>query len=179
MTILRNLTHDFVRRTKSNLETIERLAIDNPKYHYEVTQLINSCVGLLFVPTEDQIDRLRHLEIYDFLGEIEPPRVLHGALRHENAAGLVRYLRNAFAHLNFDFQSRNNRIVGVYLWNMDEGHKVNWVAYIQVENLRKMLDRLAEQYVQSVPSNSPNQQRLARLEEQLGRTIRLTNGSGM
>lgn len=178
MAQLRNLTHDFVRRTLANLRAIERLARTEPDKHFEITQLINSCIGLLFVPTEDQIERLMAESISGFLGEVEPPRLLYGQLPYENAAGLVRYLRNAFAHLNFDFEYQNNLIEGVYVWNEDEREGVKWVAYVRQDDLRNLLNRLAKSYLDVIAVTERNSSKLARVERLTGRSLRLTNPSG-
>lgn len=175
MTKLRNLTYDFVRRTKQNLATIERLAEEEPNKHFEVTQLINSSVGMLFVPTEGQIDRLNKVRVEDFLEGIHPPQVLFGELKHDNAAGLVRYLRNAFAHLNFDFEYANNSVQGIYVWNEGAGHQVNWVAYLRVEDLREILDRLTDYFLKVLDPRDEREGRLSNLQKKTGREFRLTN----
>ncbi|NMC57860.1 MAG: hypothetical protein GYA51_00475 [Candidatus Methanofastidiosa archaeon] len=50
-----NLVVDFITRTKMNLEFIENQALKNNKV-FEVTQLINSMLGLLVFPCETYIN---------------------------------------------------------------------------------------------------------------------------
>ena len=74
MTSSRNTVLDFARRTKSNLNEIQHLQIaeqkdgSKPKY-FEVTQLINSCIGLVIFPYEKAFNYLpnidlQHLKVY-------------------------------------------------------------------------------------------------------------------
>ena len=51
---------DFATRTKKNLELIRRLQAEDPESEiYEVTQLLNSMLGLLVFPKSDTSKRSR------------------------------------------------------------------------------------------------------------------------
>jgi hypothetical protein len=51
------VVRDFARRTKANLAAIERLCANGEEV-YEVTQLVNSMLGLLVLPQQEFVDRI-------------------------------------------------------------------------------------------------------------------------
>ena len=51
------VVRDFARRTKANLLAIERLSASGEEV-YEVTQLVNSMLGLLVLPQQEFVDRI-------------------------------------------------------------------------------------------------------------------------
>ena len=52
-----DLVRDFARRTRTNLEFI-RHARNHGESVYEVTQLVNSMLGLLVFPQQQYVDRI-------------------------------------------------------------------------------------------------------------------------
>jgi hypothetical protein len=56
-----NLIHDFATRTRANLETLKRPQAGAPAY--EVTQLVNSLLGLLVFPQQKFVDDIPKTEI--------------------------------------------------------------------------------------------------------------------
>ena len=104
---------------------------------------------------------------------------MHGSLKYENPAGLIRYLRNAFAHLNFEFQNFNNQIAGVYVWNKDENHSIDWVAYIPVCDLRPLLLRISESYLKQIKFDGPTENKIEEVARKTGTNIQITNPTAM
>ena len=108
---------DFANRTLKNLITIEQLANENPTKYYEVTQLINSSIGLLFFPQQ---------EFYNSFGEVDIvllkqrgwpiPVFEYGGSNIKTLRDLIRYMRNSFAHFNIDVKPDGGKTAGIYLW---------------------------------------------------------------
>lgn len=90
---------DFVMRTKENIKYCS-------KSPYEVTQLINSMIGLLVVPKEkyDNLisdDLISQELLHKMLSCVEFDSYYDkGTLK-----GFVRHLRNAISHSKFDFKA--------------------------------------------------------------------------
>ena len=99
-----DLVKDFAWRTFENLK-----AVCNADPHYEVTQLLNSCVGLLVFPKEEYFDALwkdeptmdfPNPQIQNAAGKIKCTQKLGGnPCRCTSHFGhMLRHLRNAVAH---------------------------------------------------------------------------------
>ena len=85
-------TKDFFERTKANLEKyLENNKNDENAYPNEITQLINSLLGLLVVTKEKKVINYDKLNIENLLAKqkIKP--------EPKNKA-FIRHLRNAIAH---------------------------------------------------------------------------------
>lgn len=95
----RNTLFDFIRRTEANLMIIEKGASKSKNEYFEVTQLLNSMLGLLMFPAEHDLAHVEKVELESIEG-FKPPKLLHGRLREENIIGLIRYMRNSVAHYN-------------------------------------------------------------------------------
>ncbi len=90
---------DFVMRTKENIKLCGRGT-------YEVTQLINSMIGLLVIPKERYINL-----ICDDLISSELLQKMLDCVEFDSYSdkgtlkGIVRHLRNAISHSKFDFKA--------------------------------------------------------------------------
>src|SRR3972149_5100702 len=104
----KDLVDDFAKRTRINLAIFRRIQNEYPdiidKYKkddpqidmYEVTQLMNSMLGLLIFPREDFIGRIPYITINELEKDGWPiPRIKGNYPQIKNLNQLVRYLRNA------------------------------------------------------------------------------------
>jgi hypothetical protein len=171
MVASRNTVFDFIRRTEQNLETIESGAATGRAKHYEVTQLINSAVGLLFFPKEDIFDTIPQTPLSE-IRNVNLPTILHGKLPDDNLRELIRYIRNGFAHYNVYFDNCNNIINGIYIWNITRRKVVDWVAYTSVEDLKSLMLTAAKEF-KKITERKEDDDALSRLEKRLGKRIRL------
>ena len=143
----KDLVEDFAKRTRINLnifrriqkehpEIIERFKEEDPQTDmYEVTQLINSLLGLLVFPREEFIGKIPYKSIKELIMEGWPiPRIKGQYTQANNLNQLVRYLRNAIAHCNIKFISDTNKtIVGLELWNEDiKTREITWHAELNI-----------------------------------------------
>ncbi|MBX3070801.1 MAG: hypothetical protein KF883_09915 [Thermomicrobiales bacterium] len=112
---------EFMRRTLENLAFIhEHRGPDGP---YEVTQLVNSFLGAMVHPWERmrfaQFARLSDVTIAEAKGLGLPvfQTDLTASDEPRNYREMFRFVRNAFAHDNIEFENRDGEIVGITLEN--------------------------------------------------------------
>ena len=119
-----NLIHDFAERTRANLDTLRRLQSEGPTY--EVTQLINSLLGLLVFPEEKFFKDIPETPLSELEAEDWPiPKVSGNFEQARHLRELARYLRNAVAHCNVKFTSdERDEISGIMVWNEKKSGKL-------------------------------------------------------
>ncbi len=113
---------DFVNRTKHNYE--------NTNEKYKVTQLINSTVGLLFVPKETEYGKIADSDIpAELLNKLCSKSCLKENTYSEplNVQQIARHLRNAVSHGTFECMSDDPYI--------GEGHPI--ITHIQFKDRNK------------------------------------------
>ena len=136
------LEDEFISRTEKNLRAIEKLSQDGESV-YEVTQLINSLLGLLVYPRENFFDEIPEItrEAMIKQGWPLPDEEIS---QIQNLRKLVKNMRNAVAHLNIDFIADNNEIVGIRFKNYrpcDEDRKTpSWIGEYNIEPLKKFVN---------------------------------------
>jgi hypothetical protein len=137
------VVRDFARRTKANLVAVERLRASGQDV-YEVTQLVNSMLGLLVFPQQEYMKRIPQTPLEQLRQEGWPvPEVRGGFRQVSDLRQLVRYLRNAIAHFNVQFlYDGESQIRGLRVWNEDEREKKKtWEAELSVNDIRGIADR--------------------------------------
>jgi hypothetical protein len=136
-----NLVRDFATRTLKNLEAIEAaVARDSEAELYEVTQLINSMLGLLVFPEQKYLNNIPKTGIEDLRDRGWPVPKMKGTPPHANdLRDLVRCLRNGISHCNLEFTSDGRVLTGIKIWTCEtdsfgkyvkrDGHRVReWEA---------------------------------------------------
>lgn len=94
--IYEDLLKDFTKRTKRNLAVIEQLHRKGEEV-YEVTQLVNSCLGLLVFPKERFIQEIPETPLEQLEKEGWPiPKVTGKFPQAKNLWELIRYLRKCY-----------------------------------------------------------------------------------
>lgn len=137
---------DFAKRTRANLEFIERA---NSPDVFEVTQLFNSMLGLLVFPQQSYMNRIPKTPLRDLVDSGWPSiNVIRGAPSHQNLQQLIRMLRNGVSHCNVQFIADDqNQLTGLRIWNHEGGKKQNpknWEAELSIENLRAIALKFVE-----------------------------------
>lgn len=142
-----NVVADFAKRTQANLELIERLSQENPNSEvFEVTQLINSMLGLLVFPKEEYFDSIPEKSFDELRHDgWQLPRTRGDYPQVRNLRELIRYLRNSISHFNIEFQANDltYQIYGLKVWNKNRGVK-NWEAEFTIVELRDLTYRFIE-----------------------------------
>ena len=140
-----DLIADFARRTHANLQTIRRLAQEGGETPaFEVTQLVNSMLGLLVFPQQRYLDRIPETPIADLSKDGWPiPKVIGNYPQVPNLRQLVRMLRNAITHCNLKFeQGLGNEIDSLTVWNTEpRTGKITWKARLSISDLDAITTR--------------------------------------
>ncbi|VFU09777.1 HEPN family nuclease [Methylocella tundrae] len=115
-----SLLYDFADRTRHNLEVIQQ-AKEKGECVYEVTQLINSLLGLLVLPNERFTDIIPKTPLSELVEQGWPVPSVSGEFREAtDLRELVRYLRNAISHFNIDFHTDSkSALSGITVWNCE------------------------------------------------------------
>jgi len=142
----KDVIRDFALRTKRNLEFIEKeVSIDSTKPEvYEVTQLVNSLLGLIVFPREEYMSRLPETPLAELVDQgWAVPRVVGDYPQVNTLRELIDYIRHAISHFNIEFITNAEReITGIVLWNRKyrggKPGKIIWKAEMNIEELRKL-----------------------------------------
>jgi len=117
-----NLINDFARRTRANLVPMRHLQTSHPELEiYEVTQLINSMVGLLVFPKERYIRQIPLIPLVELESQgWSIPNVVGDYPQVKYLNELVSYLRNGIAHCNLEFISDDGKqLRRLKIWNIN------------------------------------------------------------
>jgi hypothetical protein len=139
-----HLVRDFAERTQHNLEVVRRSGAVGGEV-YEVTQLINSMLGLLVLPKEHYYASIPTTPLEELRADGWPAPVLDGEFkRPKHLRDLVRLLRNSVAHFNIEFVAPQGEIKGVILSNKCNCGKVTWSASLSINELEQITRRFIE-----------------------------------
>lgn len=143
-----HLVRDFAHRTRHNLDVIRARQAQGEEV-YEVTQLINSMLGLLVLPKERYYQSIPTTSLEQLRADGWPAPVLDGEFKSaKHLRDLVRLLRNSVAHFNVEFVAPHGEIDGVILSNKCNCGNVTWRASLSLHDLelitRKFVDLLLE-----------------------------------
>jgi len=101
---------DFVERTQQLIEQYNRLNLP-PEEYYNVTLLLNACVGLLFIAHEKHKDKLPNQPLQTTTWGINPNQIKcckkfdkHKQIKNETISLKVvcEHIRNSIAHCRFE-----------------------------------------------------------------------------
>ena len=108
---------DFVQRTKDNISC---------GYHpHEITQLINSLVGLLILPKERYYDNIQNTMIdRQLLNELRQCIDIPSANHRHNLKFIVRRMRNAISHFHIECKvDKDTRLIDhIVFMDFDDGN---------------------------------------------------------
>ena len=128
----------FAERTRGNLEVIERIQPD-----FKITQLINSCLGLLVFPRKACRDKIPKIPLDDLASNGWPiPSIEAGFQQAANLRELILRLRNGIAHGQLKFYpDENNQIK--YLRVRDK----KWQVKMNVEDLWEFVIKFSDMLI--------------------------------
>lgn len=149
MTQYRNpVVKDFARRTRANLEIVREMHKQDPGRVYEVTQLINSMLGLLVFPQQGYMKNIPKTSLKELVEQGWPiPEVDGPYPQVPNLYQLVRMLRHAIAHFNVEFLSDDiGQLTGLRVWNENPrlGNAITWRAVLTIKELEGITDRFID-----------------------------------
>jgi len=145
----------FARRTKRNLDFIQQASGDPKLQVFEVTQLVNSLLGLLLFPRSHTWGYLRSYKL-DQLDPQDWPNLtnqstVHDKLLVDNLEQVLQEMRNAVAHNDLSFiPDRNNDIERIVFRNenskgFDYPYR-EWSLELTLPELRLLLNSLLSLY---------------------------------
>jgi hypothetical protein len=140
------VVRDFAIRTRKNLLALEEARAQG-KEVYEITQLVNSTLGLLVFPQQKYVDKIPKTPLAQLAADGWPvPTVTGGFPQIPDLNTMIRYLRNAIAHFNIEFiGDGTDQIHLLRVWNTHPRTRaVTWKAELSVEDLRKLANRFVE-----------------------------------
>ena len=162
---------DFASRTQKNLTTIEQIALDQSDEEpqvYEVTQLINSLLGLLIIPqqaldaalnTDFQFNSYSFYdngELQDLILSLQNRKYLYPSNQYVSAEFFIRHMRNAVAHPERGIQfypiseyilmgnsetrrsNRTKRITCVYFMDSNKEDGVVFCVRLSLDEVKKV-----------------------------------------
>tara|TARA_A100000171_G_scaffold53021_1_gene75472 strand:+ start:1217 stop:1681 length:465 start_codon:yes stop_codon:yes gene_type:complete len=142
-----DLVKDFADRTRSNLQLVRERAESGGKA-YEVTQLINSMLGLLVFPQQRYYQNVPKWTMEQLRQKGWPEPVLTGDIGKPNdLQELFRYLRNGITHFNMKFTDSGGVLDGVVIWNHEGGsskNPKNWQVTLHLDELADITDRFVQ-----------------------------------
>ena len=113
-------SYDFVERSQRLIKQYDCLNLP-PEGKYEVTLLLNACVGLLFIAHEKHKDKLPDKTLQTTTWGIDPIKIIccktyskkQKSLKDEKISLKVvcKHIRNSIAHCNFKLQTDATRTV--------------------------------------------------------------------
>jgi hypothetical protein len=139
------VVRDFAARTLHNLRFIdEHYRLFREGKHdtevYEVTQLINSMLGLLVFPKETFWNHLKPMKFEEI------PNCPFK--KHENAPNLrelIRLMRNSFSHFNLEIKAQEDKpdedyIYAIEMYNINKQEKETWRDRVTVFELQEFIE---------------------------------------
>jgi hypothetical protein len=167
MTTPTNRVRQLIRRTKHNLDAIDKLHSNGDKAVYEVTQIVNSCLAMIVHLCEEAKDSKKPedpkkpedsknsisslLAKNDFQLQSKPEISWPNLTPTDDSlvtplrwTEQLRLLRNGIAHGNIKFHPERSgkEITHIEIWNKlngDKGKKT-WGTKISVADMRKMIE---------------------------------------
>lgn len=139
---------DFVLRTKENIRC--------GNHPYEVTQLVNSLVGLLILPKERYYANIQDDMIdAELLASIRSRVTINNPHRRCSLKYIVRRMRNAIAHFHIVCKAdkHTHRIDTIVFSDFDEsnnGQTPNFEISIPVNLMKSFIEHFSEVVAQSI-----------------------------
>jgi len=133
------LEDEFIARTQKNLIAIECLK-DKGDEVYEVTQLLNSMLGLLIFPRE-KLDGKIQPKSWDTMVKEGWPLPSGDNARVSDLEQLIRNMRNAVAHCDFEVITEHNEIISIKFGDTRDNQRKQplWKGEYDVASLRKFV----------------------------------------
>ena len=140
-----DIVADFARRTRINLRALEQLREQGHEV-FEVTQLVNSMLGLLVFPREEFVGRIPKIPLANLRAEGWPvPTTRSGFPEAADLNELVRYLRNAISHFNIQFVGDgHDQIRTIRVWNHNRAGVKTWEADLGLPDLHAIAERFTD-----------------------------------
>lgn len=144
----KQVVRDFAERTRINLAHID-MSLSEGEEVYEVTQLVNSLLGLVVFPEQHYFNQIPEIPLHELENQGWPSiKVVGEYPPAKDLREQMRYLRNSIAHFNLKFlTNERSEISGIRVWNKNthlEGHPTIWKADIPLDDLRMLVNKFVD-----------------------------------
>ena len=141
----KDIVHAFATRTRANLKVINALKSADLEV-FEVTQLVNSLLGLLIFPQQRYYQSIPKIALSELAQSGWPKPLVVGEFPAvKNLKELMRYLRNAIAHFNVEYLSdESGEIRGMRLWNINRNKEKDWVVELSLRDVEVAVDKFSD-----------------------------------
>ncbi len=137
---------EFADRTRKNLDFIEKKQPD-----FKITQLVNSCLGLIAFPRESCFDKIPETKLSDLAAQGWPaPKNEGGFPPARNLQDFIRHLRNGITHGHLEFSAgAGNEIESMLVWDEDinKKHNKNWQVRFKMKELREFVTKFPDMLI--------------------------------
>lgn len=143
MSVYTDFPKSFIERTICN--------VNNYKGHYEVTNLINNCMGLLVILSNSDLIKLSD---YTFDETNHRFRITRSNIQYESSndyslRNVVRHIRNGLAHGRIKQQTEENDIIGIRIHDKyNDASNENFAIELSINEFRDFVFSLSEYYLQ-------------------------------
>jgi hypothetical protein len=149
-----NQNRDFVVRTKELLEQYKKSQIPSEK-KYEVTLLLNCCVGLLMLPRTECYEHFPDESVSEKDWGIDPENISIIEGNKKTVPEVARHIRNSVAHYRFVANDDSNTISSIKFEDIDtrNNNEKTFEATIPVNCLRTFLYKTADIITEKLKGN--------------------------
>lgn len=140
---------DFALRTKANLEHIQAAWDAGEENVYNVTQLINSCLGMIVFIKEAEY--LPQGSIEDFCEDIHIVTLLDEENSNNSFRQFVRRFRNAISHCRIEAYGTREDIEGFELHDGPNSRNTNWHVQMDTASIKALALSLVDYVVNNAP----------------------------
>ncbi len=139
---------DFISRTLKNL--------DKHTGSFEVTNLINNCLGLIIIPKQKMNNNISDYNFDENNSDygITQKNILHESDSNYSLSNVLRHIRNGLAHGRIEQKSKDKAIVGLRIHDkLNESSPENFVIDFTIEEFRKFAISIAEMFLKQSVNN--------------------------
>lgn len=148
MGLYEELHRDFALRTKANLEYIQNGWSAGEPNVYNVTQLINSCLGMIVFIKESR--HLPKCPIREFNARIIFDTLHDKDNSNDSFSDFIRRFRNAISHCRIEAYGTHKDIEGFELKDGPNGN-TNWHIKIGIDSIEALALALVDYVVKNAP----------------------------
>lgn len=134
---------DFLERTLS--------IVENYNGEYEVTNLINCCLGLIIIPKQRLIDTLPDYTFSDNdkTFKIDKSNLKLIKNRDFSLKNVLRQIRNGLTHARIEQKTLHNRIIGIRISDRyNENSDDNFIIELTTDELKEFSLKLANKFIE-------------------------------
>ena len=150
MAMYEKFPRDFIKRTKEDIEAYSG--------QYNVTNLINSCLGLIVIPTEKYANIPNNYIFNEYSCDYGVTKSNFKIRERKNnnekynIINIIKHIRNGLAHNKIKFTTNGNTILKICIYDRryDKGKEknINLIFIATVEEFKTFALRVADDFLE-------------------------------